>query len=61
MISLHFHWAWIVMAVLVILGIAYCIKQNKESDPYGIGAAIGCVVFVGTILLALILGGIFIW
>ena len=61
MISLHFHWAWIVIAVLVILGVAYCVKHSSDSDPYGIGATVGCLVLVLAILLALIIGGIFIW
>ena len=61
MISLHFHWAWILMAVLVIFGIAFCIKQSNESDKYGVGAAFGCAVLIVAILLALVLGGIFIW
>lgn len=61
MISLHFHWAWILMAVLVILGVIYCVKQSSDYDPYGIGATVGCLVLVFAILLALILGGIFIW
>ncbi len=61
MISLHFHWAWLLIAVIVIAGVAYAIRSGKESDPYGVGAAVGCFVLIVAVLAAAVIGGIFIW
>ena len=61
MISLHFHWAWLLIAAIVIAGVSYAVKASSGRDTYGIGAAVGCFVLVVAILAALVIGGIFIW
>ena len=61
MIDIHLHWAWLLIAVIVIAGVAFMVKQNNETDQYGIGAAFGCFVFIVAVLAAAVIGGIFIW
>jgi len=64
MVTLTFHWAWILIVILVIVGIA-CFIYFSNDDRGGIGSGIrsvfGCFLFVLCILIAAVLGGIFIW
>lgn len=64
MIDIHLHWAWLLVAAVVIIGICIAYPYLKNSDE-GIGGAvgsvIGCAIVVVAILAALALGGIFIW
>ena len=62
MIDLHFHWAWLLIAAVVIFGVFIAYPMlNEDNDRYGITGAMGCVVMVVAVLLALVIGGIFIW
>ena len=60
MIDLHFHWAWIPFVILILLGLFLCFRDT-DNDPYGIGAAGGCLMFLVCIAVALIIGGIWLW
>jgi len=60
MINVSFHWAYIAIFVIVIIGIILCCKLSK-NDNFGIGATVGCFALVVCFLIALVIGGIFIW
>ena len=64
MIDIHLHWAWLLVAAVVIIGICFAYPYLKNSDE-GIGGAVGgafgCAIVIAAILVALVLGGIFIW
>lgn len=61
MINLNFHWAWIPIIALIIIGIWFFNKQSNDSDQFGLGTAFGCFGCILCFLVALVLGGIFIW
>lgn len=62
MIELNFHWAWILVAIIVMVGICVAFPYlNRDHDAYGCGAAAGCAILVFAVLVALVIGGIFIW
>ena len=64
MIELHFHWAWLLIAVIIVAGMRIAYPFYKERNE-GIGGAyswlIAVFVVTITILLALVVAGIFIW
>ena len=64
MIDLHFHWVWLLMAVILIIGICVFVNFSKD-DSGGIGAgistAVGCFVLIVAILVCLVIGGIWLW
>lgn len=60
MINLHFHWAWIPMVILVIVGLFFLVKR-EENDRYGVGGCFNFSVFIICIMASLIIGGIWIW
>lgn len=63
MIELNFHWAWLVMTALVILGAVIYIHNydNGSSMENGINMLFGIAALIFCILLSLVIGGIFIW
>jgi phage-related protein len=64
MIDLHFNWAWLLIVVVVILGVAIAYPRWKYRNE-GIGGAlngvIALVIAAIAVLVALVIGGIFIW
>lgn len=64
MINLYFHWTWLLIAVIIIVGI-YIASPYMSDNNKGIGgavsAAVGCFIIIVTLLIALVIGGIFIW
>jgi hypothetical protein len=62
MIDLHFHWAWLLIAAVVIVGIFIAYPMlNDDNDKYGLSGALGCAVLIAAVLIGLVIGGIFIW
>lgn len=64
MIDLRFHWAWLLMAVILIIGICVFAKfANDDGDGIGAGVstAVGCFALIFAILVCLVIGGIWIW
>ncbi len=63
MITLNFHWAWLVMAALIVLGVVAYVRyyDNGSSLDNGIRMLFGIEALVLCVLLALVIGGIFIW
>ena len=64
MIDIHLHWAWLLIAAIVIIGICVAYPYLKESTDgigAGIAGAFGCAIIVVAVLAALVIGGIFIW
>lgn len=64
MINIQLHWAWLLIAAVVIIGICVAYPYLRDSnDGIGgaVGGAFGCAILVVAILVGLVLGGIFIW
>lgn len=65
MIDIHFSLAWLLIALVTIIGICIALPHLRNNNMGGIGRAIDAVIGWGiitiTILAALALGGIFIW
>jgi hypothetical protein len=64
MIDLYFHWAWLLIAAVVILGVAIAYPRWKYRNE-GIGGALNGVIALTivaiAVLVGLTIGGIFIW
>ena len=61
MINLHFHWAWIPFVVVLLIGIIalFCFLNDDDRGPaVGLSVAVGCGVFLIAIVVALVIGGI---
>ena len=64
MIDLHFHWAWLLIATVLIIGIfiAYPMLHGKgDSIGEAVSASLGYAVLMAAVLIGLVIGGIFIW
>lgn len=64
MINLHFHWTWLLMALIIIIGVCIAspyLSDNNSGIGGAVSAAVGCFIILVTLLIALVLGGIFIW
>lgn len=64
MIAIHFSWSYLLIALVAIIGICIALphlRNNKMGIGGAIDAAIGWWIIIITILLILVLGGIFIW
>ncbi len=64
MIDIHLHWSWLLIAAVVIIGICVAypyLRERNEGIGGAVSGAIGCAILVVAILVALVLGGIFIW
>lgn len=64
MIAIHFSWSYLLIALVAIIGICIALPHlinNKRGMGGAIDAAIGGWIIIITILLILVLGGIFIW
>lgn len=64
MIDIHLHWAWLLIAAVVIIGICVAypyLRDSNEGIGGAVGGVIGCAILVMAILIGLVLGGIFIW
>lgn len=64
MIDLHFHWTWLLIVIIIIIGV--CIASSYMSDndngiSGAVSATVGCFIIIVTLLIALVIGGIFIW
>ena len=64
MIDLHFHWAWILIAALIITGV-YAFWYFAHDDNHGMAASIrtvfGLFILIICVLVGCVVGGIFIW
>ena len=63
MISFTFHWAWLLIAVIIIVAIILAIKFGimDSNDKYGVKTGFGCLIVIVGLLIAAVIGGIFIW
>ena len=64
MIAIHFSWSYLLIALVAIIGICIALphlRNNKRGMGGAIDAAIGWWIIIITILIVLVLGGIFIW
>lgn len=64
MIDIHLHWAWLLMAAVVIVGICtfWYYEHDDDCGPAsGIRTVFGLAILIVCVLVALVLGGIFIW
>lgn len=64
MIDIHLHWAWLLIAAIVIIGICVAypyLRDRNEGIGGAVGGVIGCAIIVVAVLAALVIGGIFIW
>lgn len=65
MINLSFHWAWLLMAAIVVIAIIVAAKiglfENDTKDILGIKRTFGCIVIIIGVLCAAVVGGILIW
>ena len=64
MIAIHFSWSYLLIALVAIIGICIALTHlinNKRGMGGAIDAAIGWWIIIITILIVLVLCGIFIW
>lgn len=65
MIEIHFSWAYLLIALVAIIGICIALPHLRNNRRGGIGgaidAAIGWGIIIITALIVIGLGGIFIW
>ena len=62
MISISFHWAWILIITVIIIAIVLGCKVGlSNEDRVGIKSAVGCIIIIIGIIMAAVIGGIFIW
>lgn len=63
MISFTFHWAWLPIVAIIIAAIILAIKLGimDSNDKYGIKTGFGCLIVIVGLLIAAVIGGIFIW
>lgn len=62
--GIHFSLAYLLIALVAIIGICIALPHlinNKRGMGGAIDAAIGWWIIIITILIVLVLGGIFIW
>lgn len=62
--EIHFSLSYLLIALVAIIGICIALPHlinNKGGMGGAIDAAIGCWIIIITILIVLVLGGIFIW
>lgn len=62
--EIHFSLAYLLIALVAIIGICIALPHlinNKKGMGGAIDAAIGWWIIIITILIVLVLGGIFIW
>lgn len=60
---ISFHWAWLLMATIVIVAVilANNLGAFKPNDKYGVKTGFGCLIIIVGLLIAAVIGGIFIW
>jgi hypothetical protein len=64
MIDLHFHWAWIPFAVVLLAGIIalfYFLNDDDRGPAAGLSGLVGCCLFLIALVVALVIGGIWLW
>jgi len=63
MITLHFHWIWIIVTIIVICGISIAgfLMRQAKGVTAPIFGLIGLLIIVIAVLIALVLLGIFVW
>lgn len=65
MINISFNWAWLPIAAIVVFAIIIAAKiglfKNDTDDKLGIKHTFGCIVIIIGVLIAAVIGGIFIW
>lgn len=64
MINIHFSWAWLLIAAVMIIGLYIAspfLRDNNNGIGGSISAAVGCMIVLVAILIALVFGGITIW
>ena len=63
MISLSFHWSWLLIAAILVVAIIIASHFCKDSSgpAGGLGVVIGCFAIVIALFVIAVIGGIFIW
>jgi hypothetical protein len=64
MIDLHFHWAWIPFVIVLVIGIIAFFRFSNDGDSgpaAGLSVAVGCGAFLIALVVALVIGGIWLW
>lgn len=63
MINISFHWIWLLLVAIVIGAVILANKLGafKDEDKYGVKACFGCIIIIVGLLIAAVIGGIFIW
>lgn len=65
MISITFSYWWLLIAAIVVCAIIIAAKiglfESDTDDKFGIKHTFGCIVIIIGVLLAIAIGGIFIW
>lgn len=61
MITLTLNWAWLFVIAILIVGIGGFVYFATDSDHFGFRETMGCLFLVFCILVALVIGGLFIW
>lgn len=65
MINLHFHWSVILIVIIAIVGFTLAYRQYHHKNKSSIGAPFfaffALIIGIITVLLILVIGGIFLW
>lgn len=66
MVTITFNWAWVIIIIIILIGAVLCyqLSQRKRTDDT-IGLAFsqvfGICLLILCLLIAAVIGGIFIW
>lgn len=65
MISITFSYWWLLIAAIIVCAIVLAAKiglfESDTNDRLGIKHTFGCIVIIIGVLIAMAIGGIFIW
>ncbi len=64
MINLSFHWSWLLIAAVLIIGVIIAspfLNSGNDGPAGGIGPAFGCFIIIVAFLAVAVIGGIYIW
>lgn len=62
MIDLHFHWAWIFISIVVLVGVCWAMYLfSKTEETWGYSFFMGVIVLIFAALIAAAFGGVFLW
>lgn len=64
MIDIHLHWAWLLVAAVIVIGVCIAFPFMRDRDEGICGATgylFGCMIIVLSVVAGIAIGGIFIW